>query len=66
MVFKSFKVVTFEQVLGFEDGDSEGNWIGNPLRNYTTSFHQKLRNFLSMKILINHDSKKADLIKDKF
>ena len=24
MVFKSFKVVTFEQVLGFDDGDSEG------------------------------------------
>ena len=24
MVFKSFKVVTFEQVLGFDEGDSEG------------------------------------------
>ena len=23
MVFKSFKVVTFEQVLGFDDGDSD-------------------------------------------
>ena len=25
MVFKSFKVVTFDQVLGFDDLDSEGN-----------------------------------------
>ena len=27
MPFKSFKVVTFEQVLGFDDGDSDGNII---------------------------------------
>ena len=28
MVFKSFKVVTFEQVLGFDEGDSEGKHSG--------------------------------------
>ena len=29
MVFKSFKVVTFEQILGFEDGDSDGKNVFN-------------------------------------
>lgn len=30
MVFKSFKVVTFDQILGFDDGDSECEyeWTG--------------------------------------
>ena len=32
MVFKSFKVVTFEQVLGFDDGDSDCKYRNNDKR----------------------------------